>query len=157
MGAARIPRAGAASPQSAISQAFLGAILISTFFSLTLNVYLAGRLGVMQDFQSLENDLKASFHNILQDSPAGAINSAADHPVDGMHSNFGNNPDLAIPERGEGHQLAGLNCDKFGGPSEEAAQEMVYWEDIPSDASWVSPFKQNTPQYLTFEPDNGGW
>jgi hypothetical protein len=57
--------------------------------------------------------------------------------------------------------VAGLNCDKFGGPSLEAAQEMVYWEDIPSDAEWLSPFHakhRNGPtQYLTFEPDQGGW
>ena len=63
-----------------------------------------------------------------------------------MHSNF----------------VAGLNCDKYGGPSEELAQEMVYWEDIPSDAKWVSPFHRKhhhgaPRQYLTFEPDQGGW
>lgn len=59
------------------------------------------------------------------------------------------------------HRLAGLTCDKYGGPDEEAAQEMVYWEDIPSDAEWISPFHtkhRNGPtQYLTFEPDRGGW
>lgn len=57
------------------------------------------------------------------------------------------------------HRLAGLNCDKFGGPSEEVAEEMVYWEDIPSDANFVSPFhKHDGPtQYMTFEPDQGGW
>ena len=58
-------------------------------------------------------------------------------------------------------RVAGLNCDKFGGPSPEEAQEMVYWEDIPSDAEWVSPFhykhRQLPTQYMTFEPDRGGW
>ena len=57
--------------------------------------------------------------------------------------------------------VAGLNCEKFGGPSMEAAQEMVYWEDIPSDAEWISPFhskhRNGGTQYLTFEPDQGGW
>lgn len=56
------------------------------------------------------------------------------------------------------HQLAGLQCDKYGGPSQEAAQEMVYWEDIPADNKHVSPFqKTDQVQYLSFEPDAGGW
>jgi len=55
-------------------------------------------------------------------------------------------------------QLAGLNCDRYGGPSEQVAKELVYWEDIPSDAAYISPFKkEGVTQYLTFEPDAGGW
>jgi hypothetical protein len=59
----------------------------------------------------------------------------------------------------KGHSLSGLNCDAYGGPSEEAASEMIYWRDIPSDSAYVSPFKRKTgpTQYLTFEPDQGGW
>jgi hypothetical protein len=55
------------------------------------------------------------------------------------------------------HVLAGLSCDKFGGPSKDLAAEMVYWEDIPEDSKYVSPFKRSAPQYMTFEPDGGGW
>ena len=29
--------------------------------------------------------------------------------------------------------LAGLSCDAYGGPPQDVAQEMVYWQDIPSD------------------------
>jgi len=55
-------------------------------------------------------------------------------------------------------QLAGLSCERFGGPPDELAQEMVYWEDIPSDAAYRSPFQaKDRVQYLTFEPDEGGW
>ena len=56
-------------------------------------------------------------------------------------------------------QMAGLNCDKYGGPSQEVAAEMVYWSDIPSDATYTSPFANYGPKtkYLTFEPDEGGW
>ena len=57
-------------------------------------------------------------------------------------------------------KIAGLNCDRFGGPSEEIAAEMVYWRDIPKDASFVSPYKKppgGERQYLTFEPDEGGF
>lgn len=52
-----------------------------------------------------------------------------------------------------------LVCDQFGGPSVVDAQEMVYWQDIPSDTQYVSPFYDattSTPKYMTFEPDGGG-
>lgn len=57
------------------------------------------------------------------------------------------------------HKVAGLKCDKFGGPMKQSAEEMVYWRDIPSDATVESPFKRVGPEvkYLTFEPDEGGW
>ena len=56
-------------------------------------------------------------------------------------------------------EVAGLNCDRYGGPSEEEAAEMVYWRDIPSDSEFESPFAKAgpDPKYLTFEPDEGGW
>ena len=57
-------------------------------------------------------------------------------------------------------QFPTLDCQAFGGPSKEVAQEMVYWADISSDAQWQSPFRAKTSQdtkYLTFEPDGGGW
>jgi hypothetical protein len=56
------------------------------------------------------------------------------------------------------YSLAGLSCEKYGGPAPDIAQEMVFWEDIPSDNQHVSPLKrQDVSQYLTFEPDHGGW
>ena len=65
------------------------------------------------------------------------------------------------------HSIADLNCVPFGGPPHEDAQEMVYWEDIPQDAQHMSPFHPKHPQrdgtsipmtqFLTFEPDAGGW
>ena len=56
-------------------------------------------------------------------------------------------------------KIAGLNCDRFGGPSEEIAAEMVYWRDIPSDSKFHSPYARYGPEpkYLTFEPDEGGF
>lgn len=57
-------------------------------------------------------------------------------------------------------KLAGLQCDKWGGPSTESAAEMVYWSDIPSDQKYVSPFRAKNGEhkkYMTFEPDGGGW
>jgi len=58
------------------------------------------------------------------------------------------------------HRVAGLSCAKYGGPDDVTAAEMIYWRDIPSDASWVSPLAAPSSlgvQYLTFEPDEGGW
>ena len=38
---------------------------------------------------------------------------------------------------------------------------MIYWYDIPSDTEYQSPFMihntPDSPKYLTFEPDEGGW
>jgi hypothetical protein len=55
------------------------------------------------------------------------------------------------------HKVSGLSCEAYGGPSDEDAAEMVYWEDIPSDSAYVSPLKAAGPKvkYLTFEPDEG--
>ena len=63
------------------------------------------------------------------------------------------------PETEEVHKVAGLSCGKHGGPPDELAAEMVYWQDIPTDAKYVSPYKHTGPEpkYLTFEPDEGGW
>ena len=50
------------------------------------------------------------------------------------------------------HKVAGLSCKAYGGPRDEDAAEMVYWKDIPVDATFISPFKRKEEQYLTFEP-----
>jgi GDP-fucose protein O-fucosyltransferase len=60
--------------------------------------------------------------------------------------------------------LATVSCKKYGGPDDldPAVREMIYWEDIPQDNKHVSPFhkgnkNQKLRQYLTFEPDHGGF
>lgn len=54
--------------------------------------------------------------------------------------------------------VAGLSCYAHGGPSNDIAKEMVYWEDIPSDSQFVSPFKvEGVTKYISFEPDEAGW
>ena len=54
-------------------------------------------------------------------------------------------------------KLAGLNCDAHGGPSQDVAAELVYWSDIPRDANFKSHFRSSKNQYLTVEPDCGGF
>ena len=64
-------------------------------------------------------------------------------------------PDVNVQETAP---LAGLSCDKYGGPYNGTAKdEMVYWSDIPSDNAHVSPFISKEGLYMTFEPDPGGW
>lgn len=62
-------------------------------------------------------------------------------------------------ETKEKHKVAGLSCDRFGGPTDpEAVASMVYWRDIPVDANFKSPLQHPTEeQFLTFEIDEGGW
>eukprot|EP00804_Cyclotella_cryptica_P016037 CCRYP_004193-RB/>CCRYP_004193-RB protein AED:0.04 eAED:0.04 QI:1389/1/1/1/1/1/4/213/543 len=66
---------------------------------------------------------------------------------------------------------ADLNCELHGGPHPNEYSELIYWRDIPSDASFTSPFyspksqeqrhgESNTfwkTKYLTFEMDSSGW
>lgn len=56
-------------------------------------------------------------------------------------------------------RMAQLTCDAYGGPlDKEATDEMVYWQDIPEDSKFKSPFLESgTQRYLTFEPDIGGF
>ncbi|KAL9188523.1 hypothetical protein ACHAXT_006901 [Thalassiosira profunda] len=68
-----------------------------------------------------------------------------------------------------GSSGAGLDCGNLGGPFSEAEySEIVYWWDIPSDASFASPFYNQQAQeakstsfwktkYLTFEMDDAGF
>jgi len=60
------------------------------------------------------------------------------------------------------HQVAGLDCSAHGGPDASShtpvIQDLVYWKDFPHDNAYISPLKSKTErQYLTFEPDGGGW
>jgi hypothetical protein len=59
-------------------------------------------------------------------------------------------------------RLAHLNCEPHGGPNNPSSvQAMVYWQVIPSDHQYVSPFARQSAsaeeRYLTFEPDGGGF
>ena len=83
-----------------------------------------------------------------------------------------NNNDNAIQSSVENdpnqpHPVAHLNCADHGGPTndQKIIDEMVFWSDIPSDASYLSPMHplndpytpDDTERFLTFEPDHGGW
>ena len=66
----------------------------------------------------------------------------------GPPSNEGGNDDEVQ------HRIGSLACEKYGGPSNDVAEEMIYWSDIPSDSAYASPFKkEGEVKYMTFEPD----
>jgi hypothetical protein len=113
---------------------------------------------VVQDATSMvEVHLKSSFSSLLHhtSSDRSSTSTADAGQLPRKQAAIDHSTSTGNPHE---HRSAGLNCDKWGGPSNDLAQEMVYWEDIPSDASVVSPFhKPEMPQYMTFEPDQGGW
>ena len=109
------------------------------------------------------NRLKAS--SVKPQQPSLSSAQAQQKPPVIITTKNGQNPQKdTLKERPDdstttNHRVAGLNCEKYGGPSEEIANEMVYWKDIPSDATYESPYANYgpNPKYLTFEPDQGGW
>jgi len=88
------------------------------------------------------------------------INETLVEDVPSMKELKKSNKKLTLKEGKEFPQsdiLAGLNCADHGGPFEiKAMEEMVYWNDIPTDANYKSQY-YNPNKYLTFEPDHGGW
>ncbi|CAB9502629.1 GDP-fucose protein O-fucosyltransferase [Seminavis robusta] len=164
------------SRSSNASQIFLAAVFVSSLFSLGLNIYLSTKLALIGETNNLQNNMKQAFIQSPRHKPGDhQILTAAEAHAGGLPDDFASKLkaafaakakkklDLPSDQQGKrgldtGHDLAGLKCDAYGGPSTDVAQEMVYWEDIPSDASFVSPFKRkDKTQYLTFEPDDGGW
>ena len=122
------------------------------------NILQANLLGVDRSasFRGFESDL-----NPLQDLQGA-------NPI--------KNTDLRIDERSNNNlkqqsSIAGLNCESHGGPSQKDSNELIYWRDIPSDATFTSMFYSPKSQeqsyeasnsfwktkYLTFEMDSSGW
>ena len=58
-------------------------------------------------------------------------------------------------------KLGKLVCEKYGGPSEAASQEMVYWRDFPEDREYKSPFRSSKNEkkrkYVSVVMDAGGF
>lgn len=107
----------------------------------------------LQDFAVAGESMETLAHSIRSD------NDNDEHAMAKAHRyspHIHNNDDEPNPVS----RLAHLFCAAHGGPADEFAQEMVYWQDIPSDQRFVSPFTPPAGQprkYMTFEPDGGGW
>ena len=91
------------------------------------------------------------FHDVIRGSSVNNPTKNQQQQQDGV--------DSGSTRSNTEHQLAGLKCqEKYGGPADEFAEkEMAFWSDIPSDASFKSPFlDEGEERFLTFEPDHGG-
>lgn len=150
---------------------FIAIFAISFLFSLSLNC-IHMFYGDQDDKYSNDDKKSSPMHQAMKDFTDGGPTSTSRIPLKerrkqqndkmkpfiGMHNQ-------RIKKNGNTNNAnaAGLNCKDYGGPSFDAAQEMVYWHDIPSDSLYVSPLfdKRSTTtsgrEYLTFEPDGGGW
>ena len=86
-------------------------------------------------------------------SPARVLSTAPENVqyVDRGARNGGRRPTVPSDFR-----LASLTCD---GLEASESQEMVYWQNIPEDNAYTSPFyREGTDrQYLTFAMDEGGF
>ena len=127
----------------------LGALLlvvVVAFSTLRDDVHLSE--AVLNAIDEVENGAKKLAAVETASTGAGAATNAGAGSATNMQ-----------PVDDDVHKVAGLSCAKHGGPSDELAAEMVYWKDIPEDASYVSPFREYGPakKYLTFEPDEGGF
>jgi hypothetical protein len=47
-----------------------------------------------------------------------------------------------------------LNCEGHG---VKDAEHMVFWEHVEADQNYVNPFSPKEEEFVTFEPDAGGW
>lgn len=148
---------------SFITKYFLVILFLFACLSLLLNSRVTHV--AVQDASTLESYLENSVQSLvkpLKEFPKDVrLPDGVEDPEDTPEQLDGNDElEPMLDSNPHAHRVAGLHCEKWGGPSVEIAQEMVYWEDIPSDAEWISPFhrKGNGPtQYMTFEPDQGGW
>jgi hypothetical protein len=158
---------------SFLTKYFLVILFLFACLSLLLNSrfinYDSDDISILEEHlehHSVRMKKKSKGRKVKDDAKVDDANEDAD--ADGDDANVVDND--ANANNPHSHRISGLTCDKWGGPSPEAAQEMVYWEDIPSDAQYVSPFhtkrqigtgkakvKQDITQYMTFESDQGGW
>uniref|UniRef100_A0A7S2L6Y3 O-fucosyltransferase family protein n=1 Tax=Leptocylindrus danicus TaxID=163516 RepID=A0A7S2L6Y3_9STRA len=101
----------------------------------------------------VENDIPATVEKPIENKTV----KAKKQPQISVIDEAGNDKHVEEDEEDQ-HYIAGLSCEKYGGLSDEAAQNMVYWDDIPSDSKYISPFfEAGNEKYMTFEPDGGGW
>ena len=137
----------------------LGALLlvvVVAFSTLRDDVHLSE--AVLNAIDEVENGAKKLAAVETASTGAGAATNAGAGAGAATNAGAGSATNMQ-PVDDDVHKVAGLSCAKHGGPSDELAAEMVYWKDIPEDASYVSPFREYGPakKYLTFEPDEGGF
>jgi len=123
-------------------------LVVATFASWLLNA-------IYHDFLHFDMKNDHFMHAHLQDFVIGDEKPEAVMQKSGIGNTkkMASIGDAIDPQK---HRLADISCEAYGGPSREDMEEMVYWSDIPNDATYASPFR-DPEKYLTFEPDHGGW
>lgn len=155
------PRSGSSRPKpqsrrSPLATYFLTVLLTFGVVSIALNSLLAQ--------SHLHHDQGGTISAVLQESLAHLGSDGS------SNNNNNSNKPQQVTTDGESEKttteqqqfsLAGLDCTRYGGPVE--THDFVYWQDIPEDNRHVSPFHRkrkghiSKDEYLTFEPDHGGW
>jgi len=109
----------------------------------------------VQPKQNINKDNVQS-HNNIKDVPHPVANKVQpkQNVKDTSHVHQNINEDVP-------HPVAHLNCADHGGPNnQKIIDEMVFWSDLPSDSSYLSPMHplndphtpDDTERFLTFEP-----
>jgi len=113
---------------------------------------------------SQTNNINKGGRKIPFSEEEAQITSTSKKQNDNM--NMQNHPIVSKNNKEQPHPVAHLSCADHGGPNnQQIIEEMVFWSDIPSDSSYLSPMHPlndpHTPndmeRFLTFEPDSGGW
>jgi hypothetical protein len=148
----------------ALNMSYLPRIVTTDYSNLSLQEEKGPRLIPMDKVRKWSEKRRAAKRNqdgrdklrVVRHSSQSKPTSAVDNTIKTTESQQSAAP---VVSTSSFPKIAGLNCDRFGGPSEEIAAEMVYWRDIPNDAQFHSPFAKYgpSPKYLVFEPDEGGW
>lgn len=133
-------------------------LLLLLLLLFLVNIFIrVPEIGITRHPQGAKASVLRNFLNGLPPRPpASAISQAAAARSQPDAEPYQDDDKLDLHE-GRMHPLTGLQCERVGGPDSEAATEMVYWRDIPSDANHESPLQRDFDQYLTFEPDEGGF
>lgn len=135
-----------------ISKFFLCCIVFFVSFIVGLNIHYEWL--TVENYNSCnQDDVEMNIAAIDQ----GEGTEAAVNATKGMkaENNVGDS-------KSEKPHLQSLQCEAYGGPSDDVASEMVYWWKIPSDEHFLNSFQKENlekgeEKYLIFEADSAGW
>ena len=122
---------------------------------MAMNEFLKGKDALIQKQRERESHRQTKLMNQAASPAAAEPHPDVAHAQLQQHSMDKHSDSLnAWGDAQHPDTLATLACEAHGGPDAEAAQEMVYWHDIPSDTKYQSPFfmRDGIERFLTFEP-----
>lgn len=153
-----------------VNGAIISAVLISCFHMVFLHYSV-----LLDDASSLFDETSTTTVSSLEDLSVLSTNDTKEQEQVSTNSNNDSNHhhhhDNAQPSTNKNPSssrptLGRLRCEKYGGPSHPtvaAVDDLVYWYDIPSDATYLNPFQKRNleekgiEQYLLFQQDAAGF